>query len=64
MPTYEMECQSCGNKLEILQKVKDPNPDCSCGAGSMKKLISKTSFSLKGDGWARDLYTKRPVKNK
>lgn len=62
---YEMECQTCGNKVEVIQKVKDPNPDCSsCGAGPMKKLISRTSFSLRGEGWFRDGYTKRPSKNK
>ena len=61
---YEFECVVCGNKTEIMQKVKDPNPDCSCGSGQMKKLISRSSFSLRGDCWGFDGYTKRSVKNK
>ena len=64
MPTYDFECPSCGNKVELIQRVKDPCPPCSCGVGDMKKLIGRTSFVLRGEGWARDLYTKRPVKNK
>jgi len=64
MPTYDFECAFCGNKVELIQRVKDPCPPCSCGAGDMKKLISRTSFVLKGDGWFRDGYVKRPTKNK
>ena len=59
-----MECPACGNKVELIQRVKDPNPVCSCGAGPMKKLISKTSFILRGSGWAKDLYVKKPTRNK
>lgn len=59
-----MECPSCGNKIELLQKVRDPNPVCSSCGTEMKKLISRTSFILKGENWFRDGYTKRPTKNK
>ena len=54
-----MECPACGNKVELIQRVKDPSPTCPCGAGPMKKLISKTSFILKGTGWYKTDYVKR-----
>ena len=59
MPQYEFDCINCGNKVELIQKVRDPAPFCSCGQ-EMKKCLSQTSFILKGEGWARDLYSKKP----
>ena len=52
MPIYEYECQKCGKRLEAVQKFSDPLltecPDCK---GILKKLVSNTSFVLKGTGW-------------
>ena len=53
MPIYEYECQACGDVQELMQKISDPAPE-ACGAchkGPMVKMISKTSFILKGGGW-------------
>ena len=52
MPIYEYECNKCGNHVEALQKFTDPPIlECEqCHAG-MKKLISHSSFHLKGTGW-------------
>lgn len=52
MPIYEYECLKCGKNREIMQKFSDP-PLTSCPecGGKMKKLISNTSFVLKGGGW-------------
>ncbi len=51
MPIYEYECNSCGKIIEHMQKLSDPNPQkCSCG-GRLNKLISNSSFHLKGTGW-------------
>ncbi len=52
MPIYEYECQSCGAVVEHWQKVSDPPLETceSCG-GRMKKLISQSTFHLKGSGW-------------
>ena len=54
MPLYEYGCE-CGRTVERLSKVDDPPPDCECGR-EMSKMVSRTSFSLKGDGWAKDNY--------
>ena len=57
MPIYEYECSSCKTRFEKLMGVRDPNPDCpACGNKDSRRLISRSSFVLKGDGWYRDHY--------
>ncbi len=59
MPIYEYACQDCGHNFEKLQRISDdPVRDCpSCEAeGTVKKLVSQTSFVLKGGGWYSDHY--------
>ncbi len=53
MPFYEYACKECDHKLEVLQKMNDPLLEkCPvCGKNSLKKLISATTFRLKGSGW-------------
>lgn len=53
MPIYEYECDSCGHKLEKLQKISDaPLTDCpACGQPDLRKLVSAAAFRLKGAGW-------------
>ncbi len=53
MPIYEYQCQSCGHQHEAIQKISDqPLIDCpACHQPSLSKLISSTSFQLKGTGW-------------
>lgn len=53
MPIYEYQCESCGAELEKLQKISDPAlTDCpQCGKPSLVKLVSASSFRLKGGGW-------------
>ncbi len=52
MPIYEYECQSCGTVVEHWQKVSDPPLEtCEACGGKMKKLISQSTFHLKGSGW-------------
>lgn len=52
MPIYEYECDKCGNHVEALQKFTDtPILECEQCHASMKKLISHSSFHLKGTGW-------------
>jgi putative FmdB family regulatory protein len=58
MPIYEYECQACGHAFEEWQKMSDkPVRTCpKCKARRVRKLISQTSFQLKGGGWGSDLY--------
>jgi len=59
MPIYEYQCQKCGHEFEREQRiVEDPIKKCpACKANRAKRLISKTSFVLKGGGWYNDLYS-------
>lgn len=59
MPTYEYRCQDCAHELEAFQSIKDaPLRDCpACGKPRLERLISATSFHLKGGGWYKDLYS-------
>ncbi len=52
MPIYEYSCNKCGNVVEKIQKFSDPplNKHEGCG-GALTKLISQSSFHLKGTGW-------------
>lgn len=51
MPIYEYQCETCGKVMEKLQKFSDdPLRTCECG-GDLVKLISRSSFQLKGSGW-------------
>jgi len=52
MPIYEYECTECGEKCEVIQKFKDkPLKTCPECGGRMHKLISHSTFILKGSGW-------------
>ena len=52
MPIYEYECTKCGKRCEVIQKFNDkPLKKCPECGGRMHKLISQTSFILKGTGW-------------
>ena len=52
MPMYEYRCTECEYQFELRQKFSDPPADeCpECGKEA-EKIISSTSFSLKGNGW-------------
>ncbi len=52
MPIYEYECSKCGKINEALQKFSDkPLTKCRHCSGKLHKLISQSSFHLKGTGW-------------
>src|SRR5262245_32127246 len=61
MPVYEYECGACGHRFEEWQKMSDkPIRTCpKCKAKKVEKLISATSFQLKGGGWYSDLYSSK-----
>lgn len=72
---YEYKCEYCGKEIEIEQKINEKPPVCyhdangaimvsgdlddPKGARPMKKLISKSSFVLKGGTWAKDNYSRK-----
>ena len=51
MPIYEYHCGKCGD-FEIMQKMSDkPLTTCPTCRRKVTKLISSTTFHLKGSGW-------------
>lgn len=51
MPIYEYQCDKCGT-FEATQRITDkPIGKCPTCKRKVKKLISNTSFQLKGSGW-------------
>jgi putative FmdB family regulatory protein len=51
MPIYEYQCQKCGT-FETTQRITEkPLAKCPTCKGKVRKLISNTSFQLKGTGW-------------
>lgn len=52
MPIYEYRCTGCGDQNEVMQKITDrPLRKCKKCSGKLEKLVSRTSFQLKGGGW-------------
>lgn len=51
MPIYEYQCPKCG-PFEVTQRITEKAlSKCPSCKGKVKKLISNTSFQLKGTGW-------------
>ena len=64
MPIYEYECMNCGKQCEVFQKFNDePLSSCPDCGGHMHKLISHSSFILKGTGWYVTDYASRDRKH-
>ena len=53
MPVYEYVCKSCEHEWTEEKSIKaDVTKVCpECEEESAKRLISKSSFALKGSGW-------------
>ena len=51
MPIYEYQCSKCG-VFEVTQRItEDALKKCPSCRSKVQKLISNTSFQLKGTGW-------------
>lgn len=59
MPIYDYACEKCKSEFEVEQRITDdPLKTCpKCRSRKIKRLISRTSFVLKGGGWYSDLYS-------
>lgn len=52
MPIYEYQCKNCGKVFEVFQGMTDsPVKTCRFCKGAVKRLISMSTFHLKGSGW-------------
>jgi putative FmdB family regulatory protein len=61
MPIYEYECAGCGQRVEYRQSISEPpKTTCESCGGALSRVISPAGFILKGGGWYKDLYAKKP----
>jgi putative FmdB family regulatory protein len=61
MPIYEYECGGCGQRVEYRQSISEaPKTTCESCGGALTRVISPAGFILKGGGWYKDLYAKKP----
>jgi len=64
MPIYEYQCKKCGTIEEALQKFSDkPLSRCKHCSGKLHKLVSQSSFHLKGSGWYVTDYANKSKNN-
>jgi putative FmdB family regulatory protein len=60
MPLYEYECDACGRRFEVIQKMSDPVVEtCPTCGGRVHKLQSAPAFQFKGSGWYVTDYAKK-----
>jgi putative FmdB family regulatory protein len=65
MPIYEYQCDQCGKIEEAIQKFSDrPLTKCRHCSGKLNRLISHSTFHLKGTGWYVTDYAGKSQKGK
>jgi len=63
MPIYEYQCQKCGT-IEVTQRITEKAlTKCPTCKSKVKRLISNTSFQLKGTGWYITDYARKGQTN-
>lgn len=61
MPLYEYQCESCGERVEKIQKFSDPPLEtCPKCGGPMVKLFSSPAIQFKGSGFYITDYARKP----
>ena len=62
MPIYGYVCEKCGSQMEVMQRFSDaPLKRCRKCRGKLGKVVSRTSFKLKGSGWYATDYSSKPA---
>lgn len=60
MPIYEYQCPECQRVHEIWRRVSETEvsrcPECAI---PMQRLVSRSSFQLRGGGWYADGYCRK-----
>jgi putative FmdB family regulatory protein len=64
MPIYEYKCERCGNITEKMESINnaDSVKECPVCGAQAKRIISNSSFQLKGNGWYATDYRKQSAK--
>jgi putative FmdB family regulatory protein len=69
MPIYEYRCtgRKCGQTYEFMHGLKDKPPRATCEkcGARLERMVSASSFVLKGTGWYKTDYgSKKPSADK
>ena len=60
MPLREYQCDACGHRFEVIQKMSDPPLEACPKCGEiLRKLQAAPAFHLKGSGWYATDYAKK-----
>ena len=60
MPLREYQCDACGHRFEVIQRMSDPPLDACPKCGEiLRKLQAAPAFHLKGSGWYATDYAKK-----
>lgn len=61
MPIYEYKCGKCG-VFELIQRItEDSIKRCPKCKSKVERIVSRTSFVLKGTGWYATDYARKPA---
>ena len=62
MPLYTYQCYECMNVQEVMRSVKDRDKSVACDRCmvSSERIIDLAAFQLRGGGWTKDGYGKKP----
>ena len=59
MPMFAQRCVVCDHRFEVLvspRAIEADQPCPACGEPKTIRMISRSSFTLRGGGWAKDGY--------
>jgi putative FmdB family regulatory protein len=60
MPLREYQCDACGHRFEVIQRMSDPPLEACPKCGEVvRKLQAAPAFHLKGSGWYATDYAKK-----
>ena len=61
MPIYNYRCENCSAEFEKILPFSERDQNClfcpECGSDEVTKIMSRSTFSLKGKGWYKDGYS-------
>ena len=62
MPLYTYQCYECMNVQEVMRSVEDRDKSVACDRCmvSSERIIDLAAFQLRGGGWYKDGYSKKP----
>ena len=61
MPIYQYKCEQCDRRFSVKEDRMNTNRERDCieipfCSGRAIRVVAKSSFSLKGEGWFKDGY--------